>query len=104
MYRIRSPHGRRADGIVDHGLEDEGRNGSRVPHDAAPSEGWGTEANEDGFGPAWPLTYQELEPWYDWLDDNLGRCGPSEDHPSVPAGRPQPPQACMRASSGLAFT
>lgn len=51
-----------------------------------------TEANEDGFGPAWPLTYQELEPWYDWLDDNLGRCGPSEDHPSVPAGKPQPPQ------------
>jgi choline dehydrogenase-like flavoprotein len=50
------------------------------------------EAEVDGFGPAWPLTYADLEPHYDWIDRNLGRVGPSEDHPNVPAGYPQPPQ------------
>lgn len=51
-----------------------------------------TEAEIDGFGPRWPLTYDELKPHYDWIDTNLGRVGPSEDHPNVPAGLPQPPQ------------
>lgn len=50
------------------------------------------EPDVDGFGPAWPLTYRDLEPYYDWIDDTLGRVGPAEDHPSVPAGKPQPPQ------------
>lgn len=50
------------------------------------------EAEQDGVGPVWPLSYADLEPYYDWIDDHLGRVGPSEDHPSVPAGRPQHPQ------------
>ena len=50
------------------------------------------EAEIDGFGPVWPLTYDELEPHYDWIDRNLGRVGPAEDHPNVPAGIPQTPQ------------
>ena len=50
------------------------------------------EAEVDGFGPVWPLTYDELKPHYDWIDTNLGRVGASEDHPNVPAGLPQPPQ------------
>ena len=50
------------------------------------------EPEVDGFGPAWPLTYRDIEPYYDWIDVNLGRVGASEDHPSVPAGKPQPPQ------------
>lgn len=68
------------------------------------------EAERDGFGPSWPLTYDELEPHYDWIDAHLGRVGPSEDHPNVPAGHPQTPQglrcgekiiqhACERLSS-----
>jgi choline dehydrogenase-like flavoprotein len=51
------------------------------------------EAEEDGFGPVWPLSYEELEPYYDWIDVNLGRVGPSEDHPDCPAGLPQRPQS-----------
>lgn len=51
-----------------------------------------TEPEEDGFGPAWPLRYDDLLPYYDWIDVNIGRVGPSDDHPSVPAGIPQPPQ------------
>jgi glucoside 3-dehydrogenase (cytochrome c) catalytic subunit len=50
------------------------------------------EAEVDGFGHKWPLSYEELKPHYDWIDLNLGRVGPSEDHPNVPAGLPQPPQ------------
>lgn len=50
------------------------------------------EAEVDGFGPVWPLRYEDLEPYYDWIDDELGRVGPAEDHPDCPAGRPQKPQ------------
>lgn len=50
------------------------------------------EAEIDGFGPVWPLTYEELKPHYDYVDRTFGRVGPAEDHPSVPAGLPQPPQ------------
>jgi len=50
------------------------------------------EPEVDGFGPAWPLSYDELKPHYDWIDTKLGRVGPTEDHPNVPAGLPQPPQ------------
>lgn len=50
------------------------------------------EAEVDGFGPVWPLTYDELKPHYDWIDTHLGRVGAGEDHPNVPAGLPQPPQ------------
>lgn len=50
------------------------------------------EAETDGFGPVWPLRYEDLEPYYDWIDANLGRVGPSEDHPDCPAGHAQPPQ------------
>ena len=50
------------------------------------------EAEVDGFGPVWPLTYEEIAPHYDWIDRNLGRVGPAEDHTNVPAGIPQTPQ------------
>jgi len=50
------------------------------------------EAADDGLGPVWPLAYEDLEPYYDWIDLNLGRVGASEDHPDCPAGKPQPPQ------------
>ncbi|MEO5895349.1 MAG: GMC family oxidoreductase [Vicinamibacterales bacterium] len=50
------------------------------------------EPEVDGFGPTWPLTYDELKPHYDWIDAKLGRVGPTENHPNVPAGLPQPPQ------------
>jgi len=50
------------------------------------------EGEIDGFGPAWPLRYEDLRPYYDWIDVNLGRVGPSEDHPDCPAGLPQTPQ------------
>ncbi len=51
------------------------------------------EAEHDGFGPVWPLDYEDLRPYYDWIDVNLGRVGPSEGHPDCPAGLPQEPQA-----------
>jgi choline dehydrogenase-like flavoprotein len=50
------------------------------------------EAEIDGFGPSWPIRYEDVLPYYDWIDENLGRVGASEDHPDCPAGKPQPPQ------------
>jgi choline dehydrogenase-like flavoprotein len=50
------------------------------------------EAEVDGFGPVWPLTYEDLRPYYDDIDRTWGRVGSAEDHPNVPAGLPQPPQ------------
>jgi choline dehydrogenase-like flavoprotein len=40
----------------------------------------------DGFGPDWPLTYEDLETYYDWIDINLGNAGPDVDHPDCPRG------------------
>ena len=42
--------------------------------------------SEDGFGPDWPLTYEDLRPYYDWLDINIGSVGPDVDHPDCPKG------------------
>ncbi|HXH07001.1 MAG TPA: GMC family oxidoreductase [Vicinamibacterales bacterium] len=50
------------------------------------------EAEIDGFGPVWPITYEDLRPYYDYIDRTWGRVGPAEDHPNLPAGLPQPPQ------------
>jgi choline dehydrogenase-like flavoprotein len=45
-----------------------------------------TAGSSDGYGPDWPLTYQDLEPYYDWLDINLGNAGPDVGHPECPKG------------------
>ena len=50
------------------------------------------EPEIDGFGPAWPVTYDDVKPYFDWMDRNIGRVGDSRDHPSCPAGFPQTPQ------------
>lgn len=45
-----------------------------------------TAGSADGYGPDWPLTYEDLEPYYDWLDINLGNAGPDIGHPECPKG------------------
>lgn len=47
--------------------------------------------SEDGFGPDWPLTYEDLKPYYDWIDVHLGIVGPHVDHPECPPGIYQKP-------------
>ncbi len=47
-------------------------------------------ALEDGYGEPWPLTYQDIEPYYDRIEELVGFCGPDVDHPECPKGKYQP--------------
>jgi choline dehydrogenase-like flavoprotein len=54
-------------------------------------EDFGEIAHVDGMSPAWPLTYEEFEPWYtaaEWLYQVHGNRG--EDPTEGPASRPYP--------------
>ncbi len=43
-------------------------------------------ASRDGHGEDWPVTYQELAPYYDKVETFLGVYGTCERHPAVPDG------------------
>ncbi len=45
---------------------------------------------EDGYGPPWPVTYEEMEPYYDRIETMIGFCGGDVDHPECPKGKYQP--------------
>jgi choline dehydrogenase-like flavoprotein len=48
-------------------------------------------ASHDGFGEDWPLSYADLEPYYDLVDDYVGITGIPEGVYELPDGRFQPP-------------
>jgi len=48
-------------------------------------------ADYDGYGPNWPLTYKELEPYYDLVEDYIGVTGMAEGLEDLPDGHFQPP-------------
>jgi glucoside 3-dehydrogenase (cytochrome c) catalytic subunit len=48
-------------------------------------------ASQDGYGQDWPLSYQDLAPYYDEVEEYVGICGQAEDVPELPDGRFQPP-------------
>lgn len=54
-----------------------------------------TSAQQDGFGAAWPITYEELAPYYDRAETLLGVYGTREGLPALPDGvflsAPTPP-------------
>ena len=43
-------------------------------------------ASRDGHGDPWPLTYEDLEPWYARVEDFLGVHGSAAHIPSIPDG------------------
>jgi len=45
----------------------------------------------DGLGDDWPISYQELEPYYDRVDDLIGIFGSNEPLPNHPGGHFLPP-------------
>jgi len=50
------------------------------------------EANaKDGFGVDWPIRYEDLEPWYDYVEPFVGISGSKENLPHLPDGKFQPP-------------
>lgn len=50
-------------------------------------------ADHDGEGPNWPMSYKDLEPYYDRVESYAGICGMAEGLEDLPDGRFQPPMA-----------
>ena len=50
------------------------------------------EANaKDGIAVDWPVRYNELAPWYDYVETFVGVSGQAENLPNLPDGKFQPP-------------
>lgn len=50
------------------------------------------EANKrEGIGGAWPITYDDLVPWYDYVEKYAGVSGSQENLPYLPDSQFQPP-------------
>lgn len=50
-------------------------------------------ASRDGFGEDWPISYKDLEPYYDQVEDFVGISGSIENLPQLPDSRFLPPMA-----------
>ncbi len=50
-------------------------------------------ASFDGYGEDWPLTYKDLAPYYDLVEEYVGVCGQVEGVEELPDGKFQPPMA-----------
>ena len=48
-------------------------------------------ASRDGYGENWPISYSDIEPYYDRVDDYLGISGLKENLPYLPDSRFQRP-------------
>jgi choline dehydrogenase-like flavoprotein len=48
-------------------------------------------ASHDGYGENWPLSYKDLEPYYDVVEEYVGVCGQAEGLSELPDGKFQPP-------------
>ena len=50
------------------------------------------EANQrDGIAVDWPIRYQDISPWYDYVEDFIGVSGKAEGLPQLPDGKFLPP-------------
>jgi choline dehydrogenase-like flavoprotein len=47
-------------------------------------------ALEDGYGEPWPITYNDIEPYYDRIEQMVGFCGGTVNHPECPVGKYMP--------------
>jgi choline dehydrogenase-like flavoprotein len=54
-------------------------------------------ASFDGYGQDWPISYAEMSPYYDMVEDYVGISGAAEGNPVLPDGRFLPP---MKMSCG----
>ncbi|MGB7846786.1 MAG: GMC family oxidoreductase [Candidatus Acidiferrum sp.] len=46
---------------------------------------------KEGIAIDWPLRYQDIAPWYDYVEDFAGICGQAEGLPQLPDGKFLPP-------------
>jgi choline dehydrogenase-like flavoprotein len=54
-------------------------------------------AREDGYGSDWPISYADLEPWYEKVETFLGVHGSAAGIPGIPDGRYEGPYPLTRA-------
>jgi glucoside 3-dehydrogenase (cytochrome c) catalytic subunit len=47
-------------------------------------------ASHDGYGEDWPLSYKDLAPYYDIVEEYVGICGQAEGLPQLPDGKFMP--------------
>ena len=52
-------------------------------------------ASFDGYGEDWPLSYKDLAPYYDRVEEYVGICGQNEGVPQLPDGHFQPPMGLV---------
>jgi len=55
----------------------------------------------DGYGEDWPLSYEDLAPYYDLVEEYIGVQGMTEGLPGLPDGRFQAPMAMTCAEVAL---
>jgi choline dehydrogenase-like flavoprotein len=58
-------------------------------------------ASYDGFGEDWPLSYKDLEPYYDLVEEYVGISGQAEGNDALPDSRFQPPMGMTCAEMRL---
>lgn len=58
-------------------------------------------ASFDGYGADWPLSYADLSPYYDRVEEYVGITGMAEGIPQLPDGRFQPPMGMTCAETFL---
>jgi choline dehydrogenase-like flavoprotein len=58
-------------------------------------------ASRDGYGENWPISYADIEPYYDRVDDYLGISGIKENLPYLPDSRFQRPNKLTSAEMML---
>ena len=58
-------------------------------------------ASFDGYGEDWPLSYKDLEPYYDLVEDYVGISGRAEGVYELPDGRFQPAMGMTCAETAL---
>lgn len=56
-------------------------------------------ASLDGFGVDWPVTYEEMAPYYDIVEDYVGITGMTEHDPMLPDSRYHPPMGLTCAET-----
>ncbi len=48
-------------------------------------------ASHDGYGQDWPMSYKDMAPYYDIVEQYVGISGAAEENPTLPDGRFLPP-------------
>jgi choline dehydrogenase-like flavoprotein len=57
--------------------------------------------SHDGYGADWPISYADLAPYYDIVEEYVGISGMTEGVPELPDGKFQPPMAMNCAETRL---